>query len=249
MLCRVEYEGANIHTCPDCKGEWVGGDRLRAIERRREVAVDPSAAHATPAAGNQPEVRRTCPKCLINLGKFRYGKARNVVIDQCEKCKGIWLDDGELEAVQAAFEQWQDQVQGPERPRAPAPSRVDAAASLAHNLERPSAQGLIGRWMLSLVILIAPGAVFFYNFPNLWTGENLSVYCIVWLVVLLIGYYVEFMPDTGDMGIDLGVFGHMDDPFSYSDDWNRFLYGLQIIFIPPKFVANTFADTFSLLRV
>lgn len=34
-----------------------------------------------------------CPRCNINMEKL---KKENVVIDICNKCKGIWLDKGEI---------------------------------------------------------------------------------------------------------------------------------------------------------
>lgn len=35
-----------------------------------------------------------CPKCGMDLLEIKY---RDVVIDKCSSCGGVWLDDGELE--------------------------------------------------------------------------------------------------------------------------------------------------------
>jgi acetyl-CoA carboxylase beta subunit len=37
-----------------------------------------------------------CPKCGTNLAEINY---QNVMIDTCSECKGIWLDQGELELL------------------------------------------------------------------------------------------------------------------------------------------------------
>ena len=37
-----------------------------------------------------------CPKCGSDLEEINHG---DVKIDQCGKCKGIWLDQGELELL------------------------------------------------------------------------------------------------------------------------------------------------------
>ena len=37
-----------------------------------------------------------CPKCNINMKKL---KKRNVIIDVCAKCKGMWVDKGEIEKL------------------------------------------------------------------------------------------------------------------------------------------------------
>ena len=37
-----------------------------------------------------------CPKCGMELIEIDY---KNIKIDKCSECEGIWLDAGELEAV------------------------------------------------------------------------------------------------------------------------------------------------------
>ena len=37
-----------------------------------------------------------CPKCGMGLIEIDY---KNIKIDKCSECEGIWLDAGELEAV------------------------------------------------------------------------------------------------------------------------------------------------------
>jgi acetyl-CoA carboxylase beta subunit len=37
-----------------------------------------------------------CPKCGMNLVEIDY---KNVKVDKCSSCEGIWLDSGELELV------------------------------------------------------------------------------------------------------------------------------------------------------
>lgn len=37
-----------------------------------------------------------CPKCGMDLIEIDY---KNIKVDKCSKCEGIWLDAGELEAI------------------------------------------------------------------------------------------------------------------------------------------------------
>jgi len=37
-----------------------------------------------------------CPRCRINMKKI---KKHNVIIDVCKKCKGMWLDDQEIDKL------------------------------------------------------------------------------------------------------------------------------------------------------
>ena len=46
-----------------------------------------------------------CPKCKIAMSKRPAPHALKFNIDTCESCSLIWLDHGELEAIQIAFEE------------------------------------------------------------------------------------------------------------------------------------------------
>jgi hypothetical protein len=37
-----------------------------------------------------------CPRCKVKMEKL---KKNNVIIDVCKKCKGMWLDHGEMEKL------------------------------------------------------------------------------------------------------------------------------------------------------
>jgi Zn-finger nucleic acid-binding protein len=37
-----------------------------------------------------------CPRCKIKMKKI---KKRNVILDVCRTCKGMWLDDKEIEKL------------------------------------------------------------------------------------------------------------------------------------------------------
>jgi ssDNA-binding Zn-finger/Zn-ribbon topoisomerase 1 len=37
-----------------------------------------------------------CPKCGMNLVEIDY---KNIKIDKCSECEGVWLDTGELELI------------------------------------------------------------------------------------------------------------------------------------------------------
>ena len=43
-----------------------------------------------------------CPKCGADLDEINY---QNVLIDRCNECKGIWLDQGELDILVAGHAQ------------------------------------------------------------------------------------------------------------------------------------------------
>ncbi|GAA0638448.1 zf-TFIIB domain-containing protein [Kutzneria viridogrisea] len=49
-----------------------------------------------------------CPKCP---GQMRTYERNGVHVDQCDSCRGIFLDHGELEALSRAEAQWMQQPQ------------------------------------------------------------------------------------------------------------------------------------------
>jgi hypothetical protein len=61
---------------------------------------------------------------------------------------------------------------------------------------------------------------------------------------LLVAQFIRPEPDTSD----LGWFGGMvDNPFSYSDDVNRFLLFLQITLLPGRFIVQSIRNSIRLL--
>ncbi len=47
----------------------------------------------------EPEVRHPCPVCLgVKLSKVRF-VPRDLVLDRCQRCGGIWFDQGEVEQL------------------------------------------------------------------------------------------------------------------------------------------------------
>lgn len=69
----------------------------KEFERRKQVEEE---IQKRLAAEEKERLRKLhhmkCPKCGMELLEMDY---RNVKIDKCSACEGIWLDKGELEAV------------------------------------------------------------------------------------------------------------------------------------------------------
>ena len=81
--------------CPSCNGIWL---------ERRELATltDPAGADLRIAPGARVS-RRACPRCRKALRSFYYPQTL-VTIDMCGRCRGIWLDKGELKEIKVLLE-------------------------------------------------------------------------------------------------------------------------------------------------
>lgn len=84
-----------IDLCPLCNGCWLDKDELTRITRSR---------------GNDAlslkliDLRRTqysCPRCKSTLCEGKHERNEKFLVDECEKCGGIWLDRGELPTLLA----------------------------------------------------------------------------------------------------------------------------------------------------
>lgn len=79
-----------IDVCPLCNGCWLDKDELARITRSRgkdAVSLALIDKHKTQFA---------CPRCRAPLHEGKHERNEKFLIDECEKCGGIWLDRGEL---------------------------------------------------------------------------------------------------------------------------------------------------------
>jgi Zn-finger nucleic acid-binding protein len=100
-LQETDSHGVKIHECPQCKGRWFDRDELRrakdsADEDLRWLDFAPFVgATAKPEAGRG---ERLCPTDGNPMGVMSYEKS-GVCLDECSKCHGVWLSQGEFEGI------------------------------------------------------------------------------------------------------------------------------------------------------
>ncbi len=85
--------------CARCRGVWLERPALAQLEEVVEVRWI-ELRHVPP-----PELQAellTCPRCVParHLAKVQSERDHLVVLDLCAHCHGVWLDGGELEAIQ-----------------------------------------------------------------------------------------------------------------------------------------------------
>lgn len=85
--------------CPDCEGRFFRQGRLEEIDdivapRLIEIRRIPSPS--------EQYVDMKCPACSPPrvMNKYEHERDQKVILDVCPECKGVWLDGGELEAIQ-----------------------------------------------------------------------------------------------------------------------------------------------------
>ncbi|MCK4983450.1 MAG: hypothetical protein KAS17_11035, partial [Victivallaceae bacterium] len=90
------------------------------------------------------------------------------------------------------------------------------------------------------------GVIYYFVFKEFqFNIKNFGITTGALIVYCLIAYFIRPQPDTDDMGLCGGM---IDNPFSYSDDHNRFLMSLKYVLIPGCFFSESTINMFLLLR-
>jgi Zn-finger nucleic acid-binding protein len=87
-----------VDQCTVCGGIWLDSGELLTLLKIGDFYIknlDPYIyKNNSPVTINQGQ--RYCPLCRSPLKTMTNNKAPDVKIDRCTKCKGVWLDRGEL---------------------------------------------------------------------------------------------------------------------------------------------------------
>ena len=113
-LSSQPYEGnVQVEECSSCKGIWLTKEKLFAIERMKENDYHEVVENHKPASEARMETTVSiekprdlnCPSCQSPMLANEHGYFSGIIIDTCISCGGVWLDRGELEALEIFFEQ------------------------------------------------------------------------------------------------------------------------------------------------
>ncbi len=156
-LQTIRYEGLAIETCEMCHGEWLDHAELGKIVRIREVKFDPEKRRAiaesitiTGVVLATVDHDLKCPKCDATTDAVNYGGDTGIMIDRCTSCRGIWLDESELEKIQMVIEGWSDAL--PDDLKKYGPELRDIAVKLDEADDVQTSQlPLIGRFINSAI--------------------------------------------------------------------------------------------------
>ncbi|WP_446011883.1 TFIIB-type zinc ribbon-containing protein [Candidatus Electrothrix sp.] len=106
-LTEVSIENIQLDICKGgCGGIWFDRFELQQLDEPHEFTdehlVDVLAKESR--TRTDPSQRLQCPKCedVVMMRHFHSVK-KEVEVDQCPKCNGYWLDDGELFKIRQQF--------------------------------------------------------------------------------------------------------------------------------------------------
>ncbi len=110
-----KYEAEiEIDKCHICDGAFLDSGELEQIQETQEKDYSEQLSQMPDLIGrayHQALEKKLeailCPKCNSQTERKEYAYCSQIMIDKCLSCQGIWLDQGELEALEIFFERSQ----------------------------------------------------------------------------------------------------------------------------------------------
>ena len=101
-LVEGSLDGNRVLHCETCRGVLLVGDEFMQIIARRRAQRAGPPVKPTPLNPEELERKIDCPACRKRMDVHPYYGPGNVVIDSCIRCHLIWLDHGEIAAIERA---------------------------------------------------------------------------------------------------------------------------------------------------
>lgn len=101
------FQGVTLDHCAQCAGVWFDEGELRSLQETDHQAMVHLEEKWVPkmeAAPSLPHERR-CPNDGAVLEGFHYLYDTPVVLDRCETCYGVWVQNNELLKMQRFLDQ------------------------------------------------------------------------------------------------------------------------------------------------
>ncbi len=95
-------EGRTVEQCGTCRGLLVTNDDFLVIVNMRRAKRTEPPVKPAPLDPREMQRRVDCPRCAKAMEVHPYYGPGNVVIDSCAGCGLIWLNHGELAAIERA---------------------------------------------------------------------------------------------------------------------------------------------------
>ena len=101
MMRLAHAAGVVADGCGTCGGIWLDAGEMQQLANRPEGLLGVAKLFAPSGEWDCSERERLCPRCHTRLSPFEFPSLRGIQLDRCDTCRGLWLDHGEAEEIEA----------------------------------------------------------------------------------------------------------------------------------------------------
>ena len=125
----MSFRDVQLDDCPQCGGIWFDDGELKKLKGVCDqvtfhVLEDQAKPNRT-VISRESEVK-LCPNCNQRLIPYRYLYSSDVLLDECDDCYGVWVQDGELEKMANYLETEEQKID---------PSRREVIAAVSAEIQ------------------------------------------------------------------------------------------------------------------
>lgn len=102
LLEQVAVEGVPAAYCGECHGLLLANESFAWLVQQRRAAFQGAEQTPIPLTPERLQGAHACPRCHQTMDRHCYAGPGCQVIDFCNACEVVWLDGGELAAIEAA---------------------------------------------------------------------------------------------------------------------------------------------------
>lgn len=101
--------GVEIDFCTyGCQGIWFDDDELKKMRNSPDRNTDFEQVEGNFVPKEKTEAisehLKICPRCNTELYRYNWDMTSNIFLDACDKCNGMWFDNGELKGMNEYLE-------------------------------------------------------------------------------------------------------------------------------------------------
>lgn len=99
-LASRAFGAVELDGCPRCGGIWFDRGELNQVTRDPEIGlIEVERAFERVLARSACHGPMDCPRCRSRLVPYTFPHTPDIPVSICLACKGVWLDDGEVEQL------------------------------------------------------------------------------------------------------------------------------------------------------
>ena len=134
--------GFELDVCSNCLGVWFDEGELGKMAKLPKQGFE---SRQPTAPVPLTHLQRSCPMCQTTLESSQYQYTSKITIDRCQKCGGVFIDQGELEEIREFIENAKTMT--PIQRTAAAAGRMDAMKITSKARQKAADLTLHSRYM------------------------------------------------------------------------------------------------------